>query len=42
MGFFSIVARNEMESGFEKRTLDFQSTLFNRKVKLKDEIWTVL
>ena len=22
--------------------LDFKSTLFNRKVKLKDEIWAVL
>ena len=42
MDFFRIVARNEMESGFDKRTLNFRFTLFNRKVKLKDEIWAVL
>ena len=42
MGFPRVVARNEMESGFEKGRLNFQSALFNRKVKLKDEIWTVL
>ena len=36
------VVRNEMESGFGKGTLNSKSTLFNRKVKLKNEIWTIL
>ena len=42
MDFFKIIVRNEMKGGFEKGTLNFKSALFNRKVSLKNEIWTVL
>ena len=31
------VVRNEVEDGFEKRTLEFKCPLFLRKVKLKYE-----
>ena len=34
------VVRNEVEDGFEKRTLKFKCPLFLRKVKLKYETFT--